>query len=141
MSKEQENQPSQSAVFAASEPFGSQPSFQDGRGPFIGVDAFAPDGPVPMFGAARAPGEVKAECLDIHRSLGVFLDGALTPAQDHAVRSHLASCPPCAGAQAFHMQLRATVAAKSSEVAPDSLRSRISAALELSAESGYDLDE
>ena len=141
MSHEPENELNQAAVFAASDPFGPPPSFPDGRGPFVGVDAFSPGGPTPMFGQARTPGDVEAGCLDIHRSLGFFLDGALTPAQDHAVRSHMAVCPACQGAQAFHMQLRTTVATKSSEVAPDSLRSRITAALELSADTDFDLDD
>ena len=135
------NEPSQAAVFAASEPFQAAKTFPDVRGPFIGVDGFSAEGPTPIFGTPKPLGAVEAGCLDIHRSLGFYLDGALTPAQDHAVRTHLVACPSCEGAQAFHMQLRTTVSQRSVDLAPQALRSKIAAALEASTPSDFDLDE
>jgi len=63
----QQQQPSQDAVFAASDPFAaaSQPLFQ-------GVDAFNPAGPQPIFSPLpQQATQLEATCLDVHRSLSV----------------------------------------------------------------------
>ena len=136
-------EPSESEVFAASEPFvsdvfgssddpfGSEPfaGGSDGIGSFAGVDAFAPDGPVPMFGAAPTTSIHHATCIEVHRSLTFYLDGELAHGQELTVREHLRLCPPCQSAQAFQMQLRTVVARKAIDPIPDDARARILRAL------------
>lgn len=121
------NQPSQSAVFAASDPFGAA------DGSFLGIDGFNPAGPMPLA-APLQQSSVDASCLDVHRSLSVFLDGELAAAQAHAVSHHLALCGPCKSAQAFQMQLRTTVASKALDPMPDDVRDRITKALGFSSD-------
>ncbi len=122
MSTDPNSQPSQDDVFAASPPFASA-----GDG-FVAVDAFHPDGPqvVSHFGGQAA---TTATCLDVHRSLGVYLDGELGPAQSAAVQQHLGTCGSCQTAQAFQMQFRSTLAAKALDPMPDDVRARITKAL------------
>jgi mycothiol system anti-sigma-R factor len=123
--------PSESDVFAASQPFteSTEPSpFGLTALPFTGVDAFNPAGPVPAI--EPSPGtSVEASCLDVHRSLSVYLDGELALSQQNAVRSHLAVCGPCQSAQAFQMQVRTTVASKAFDPMPEEVRARITRAL------------
>lgn len=114
--------PTQSDVFAAAPPFANA-----GDG-FVGIDGFNPGGPQPVFAPLGQPG-LEASCLDVHRSLTVYLDGELAPAQDAAVRAHIATCGACQAAQAFQMQLRSTVAAKAFDPMPDEVRERITRAL------------
>ena len=114
--------PSEGEVFAASPPFANA-----GDG-FAGVDGFNAAGPQPISGPVSQPG-IEATCLDVHRSLSVYLDGELAPVQDAAVRSHLGACGACQSAQAFQMQLRSTVAAKAFDPMPDDVRDRITRAL------------
>lgn len=114
----------QADVFAASEPF----SVADQ--PFLGIDGFNPGGPLPLsapLGQAQQP--VEASCLDVHRSLAVFLDGELAIAQANAVQRHLGTCGACQSAQAFQMQLRTTVASKALDPMPEDVRERITRAL------------
>lgn len=117
-----ENAPSQGEVFAASPPFANA-----GDG-FVGIDGFNPAGPQPVYAPLGQPG-LQATCIDVHRSLSVFLDGELAPSQEAAVRSHLATCGSCQAAQAFQMQLRSTLAAKAFDPMPDDVRERITRAL------------
>jgi len=123
MNQDPQQQPSQDAVFAASEPFAaaSQPLFH-------GVDAFNPAGPQPVF-APLPDAPLQATCLDVHRSLSVYLDGELAPAQADAVRARIAECGCCQSAQAFQMQLRTTVRTKALDPMPDEVRARITRAL------------
>lgn len=135
--------PTESDVFAASEPFSTAtaaPSggsfhtdaFAAGSEPFVGVDGFAPGGPLPSFGTdPGASGVVQATCLDVARGLPYFLDDELAPAQAEGVRGHLAGCPPCQSAQAFQMQLRSVVAERAIDPVPDQVRARIISALGL----------
>lgn len=116
------NEPSQSAVFAASDPFGA------GDAPFLGIDGFNPAGPMP-WAAPLQQAPINASCMDVHRSLSVFLDGELALPQAQAVSQHLGSCGSCQGAQAFQMQLRTTVASKALDPMPDDVRARITKAL------------
>lgn len=120
---ESSNQPfSQSDVFAASDGFA-------GAGqPFLGVDGFSPGGPMPL--ASPLPqAELEASCLDVHRSLSVFLDGELAIPQANAVQRHLQGCGACTSAQAFQMQLRTTVANSALDPMPEDVRERITHAL------------
>jgi anti-sigma factor (TIGR02949 family) len=123
--------PSESDVFAASQPFVKpiEPSrFGLTAVPFAGVDAFNLAGPIPAM--ETSPGtSVEASCLDVHRSLSVYLDGELALSQQNAVRSHLAVCGPCQSAQAFQMQVRTTVASKAFDPMPEDVRARITRAL------------
>lgn len=114
--------PSESDVFAASPPFANA-----GDG-FVGIDAFDPEGPQPIFAPLGQP-NLQASCLDVHRSLSVYLDGELAPSQDAAVRAHIATCGACQAAQAFQLQLRSTVAKKAFDPMPDEVRARITRAL------------
>lgn len=117
-----QGQPNQDDVFAASPPFANA-----GDG-FMAVDAFNPGGPqVVSTPLGQAP--VEASCMDVHRSLGVFLDGELLPSQSAAVHQHLGVCGACQTAQAFQMQLRSTLATKAFDPVPDDVRARISKAL------------
>ena len=116
------NEPSQSAVFAASDPFVAADT------PFLGIDGFNPAGPLPLAGPLQqAP--INASCMDVHRSLSVFLDGELALPQAQAVSQHLAVCGSCQSAQAFQMQLRTTVASKALDPMPEDVRARITRAL------------
>jgi anti-sigma factor (TIGR02949 family) len=115
-------QPSQSDVFAASQPFTASSE------PFLGIDGFNPAGPMPLV-APLQQSPIKASCLDVHRSLSVFLDGELTLPQANAVSAHLTVCGPCQSAQAFQMQLRTTVASKALDPMPEDVRARITQAL------------
>ncbi len=114
----------QADVFAASEPFSAADQ------PFLGIDGFNPGGPLPLsapLGQAQQP--VEASCLDVHRSLSVFLDGELAIPQAQAVQRHLGTCGACQSAQAFQMQLRTTVASKALDPMPEDVRERITRAL------------
>lgn len=130
MSQDDKPIPSQSDVFAAATPFAepSGPAHAAMSEPFLGVDAFNPSGPIPVM-APITDMSVQASCLDVHRSLSVFLDGELALPQQNAVSAHLAICPQCQTAQAFQMQFRSTVAAKALDPMPDDVRARITRAL------------
>lgn len=114
------DQPSQDDVFAASPPFTSAAGF-------VGIDAWHPDGPRPIFSPLAASAE--ATCSNVHSSLSVYLDGELAPSQAAAVEAHVASCPSCQHALAFQSQLRSTVATKALDPMPDGVRDRITRAL------------
>lgn len=114
--------PSQSDVFAASAPFANA-----GDG-FVGIDGFRPEGPQPVFAPLGQPVS-EASCIDVHRSLTVYLDGELAPSQQAAVEFHMGTCGSCQAARAFQMQLRSTVAAKVFDPMPDDVRDRITRAL------------
>jgi len=114
----------QADVFAASDPF----SVADQ--PFLGIDGFSPGGPLPLvspIGQAQQP--LEATCLDVHRSLSVYLDGELAIPQANAVSQHLGTCGACQSAQAFQMQLRTTVARSALDPMPEDVRERITRAL------------
>ena len=109
-------------MFAAADPFvGSAP-------PFLGIDGFNPAGPMPLASPMQQT-TIEASCLDVHRSLSVFLDGELAIPQAQAVSTHLTACGPCQSAQAFQMQLRTTVAAHALQPMPEDVRARITKAL------------
>jgi len=122
--------PSQSDVFAAAQPFTgpSGPAYAASSQPFLGVDAFNPSGPVPLM-APLPEASLRASCLEVYRSLSVYLDGELALPQQNAVQSHLAVCGACQTAQAFQMQVRSTVALKALEPMPEDVRARITKAL------------
>lgn len=122
MSTDPNSQPSQDDVFAASLPFATA-----GDG-FAVVDALNPMGPR-LLASPYGNAPPAATCLDVHASLGVYLDGELAPAQSAGIRQHLASCGSCQTAQAFQMQYRSTLATKAFDPMPDDVRARITKAL------------
>lgn len=118
-----ENQPfNESDVFAASEPFAAS------NQPFLGIDGFNAAGPLPLASPLPQP-HAEATCIDVHRSMSVFLDGELAIPQANAVQRHLATCGPCMSAQAFQMQLRTTMANLPLDPMPEDARERITRAL------------
>ncbi len=122
MSTDPNDQPSQDAVFAASPPFASA-----GDG-FVAIDTGGLRGPeVPSSPLSQAPGGMS--CMEVHRNLGVYLDGELAPSQAAEIQQHLAWCGSCQTAQAFQMQYRSTLAAKAFDPMPDDVRARITKAL------------
>lgn len=118
----QDGMPSQSDVFAASMPFASV------EPPSLQIDGFNPAGPTP-FASPMPHNTTDATCLDVHRSMSVFLDGELPIHQSNAISQHLGTCGPCQTAQAFQMQLRTTVASKAFDPMPSDVRERITNAL------------
>ncbi len=122
MSTDPNSQPSQDQVFAASPPFASA-----GDG-FAVVDAFNPAGPQ-LVSSPHGSAPPPATCLDVHGSLGMYLDGELSPALTASVQNHLGTCGSCQTAQAFQMQYRSTLAAKAFDPMPDDVRARITQAL------------
>ena len=130
MNEDPSARPSQTDVFAASQPFTEPtgPAHAAAQEPFFGVDAFNPAGPVPAM-SPLSMSEVHATCIDVHRSLSVYLDGELALPQQNAVRAHLGVCGSCQSAQAFQMQVRSTLATKAFDPMPDDVRARITKAL------------
>lgn len=117
--------PTEAEIFAQSDPFGSGPS------PF-GAPAMIPgtasSTPAPDS-SGFAPRAVHASCLEVHRSLEVFIDGELAAPQHRAVTAHLTVCGPCQRVHAFQVQLRSVVATKAIDPLPDEVRARITRAL------------
>lgn len=100
--------------------------------PFTGIDAFGPDGPVPLFGVPPVvPSPPSVSCVEVQRGLQVYLDDEMLPAQADLVRAHLHSCLACQSAQLFQTELRTVVARKALDSIPPEVRSRITRALGL----------
>ena len=116
--------PTEAEIFANADPFGSGPSPFDGPSMATGADSPAAT-PTPGF----APLEIRASCLEVHRSLEIFMDGELSAPQHRAVTAHLTVCPPCQRVHAFQVQLRNVVATKAIDPMPDDVRARITRAL------------
>jgi mycothiol system anti-sigma-R factor len=76
------------------------------------------------------------KCQEALSTLYHYLDGELTPEKRDEIRHHLEECEPCLSAFDFEKELKALVGRCCREQnVPDSLRSRVVAALEgLSAE-------
>lgn len=96
---------------------------------FQGIDGFAPDGPVPLFGPQHLIEPPAVGCVEVRRGLEVFLDGEMLPAQSSAVRAHLQTCLACQSVQLFQTELRTVVARKALDPMPDDVRARITRAL------------
>jgi mycothiol system anti-sigma-R factor len=81
-------------------------------------------------------------CEEALAELYTFLDGELTDAKRHAISSHLESCNPCVEIFDFEAELRIVVSTKCTEQVPESLRARISDAIDaLSVTDGPDRDD
>ena len=68
---------------------------------------------------------MKDECNDLLHELGHYLHGELPPDRAHALKAHLADCPPCFESADFQAQLKEIVAKKCGEEVPDGLRSKV----------------
>lgn len=64
-------------------------------------------------------------CRDVLAELEVYLDGECGPSVERTVRAHLADCPRCLDRADFRRQLRALVASKCRDEAPNDLVTRI----------------
>ena len=65
------------------------------------------------------------ECLGAARQLREYLDGECGADLEAVIRAHLEHCAPCWDRADFELQLRAIVARKCQERAPEELVSRI----------------
>ena len=125
MRQDDSGEPSENDIFIASDGFGGE------QKSFTGIDAFAPGGPVPQFGAPKptSPQPAPIGCREVQRSLELYLDGELVPAQQQLMASHLSGCLACQSVQLFQTQLRTVVAQKALEPMPADVRERITRAL------------
>lgn len=117
--------PTEAEIFAQSDPFGSGPSPFGGSAVTPGAAASSPATEPSAFAAQEA----HASCIEVHRSLEVFIDGELSAPQHRAVTAHLTVCGPCQRVHAFQVQLRSVVATKAIDPMPDEVRARITRAL------------
>ena len=86
-----------------------------------------------------APATTTFDCSDLARLLEPYLDGEFEEDDRAAIETHLSTCAPCRGGAATAMAFRSALRARLREAftpgspqatAPDSLRRRISAALD-----------
>ena len=71
------------------------------------------------------------DCREAVVRLYHYLDGELDDARRALIRRHLDECPPCLEAFDFEAELRALIARKCREPAPEALRIRIAQAIQL----------
>lgn len=71
----------------------------------------------------------KGQCNDTLHEIYHFLDGEMTDEKRAHIREHLEACPPCFEAYDFEAELKAYIANKCRETAPDDLRARIAQAI------------
>lgn len=69
------------------------------------------------------------ECRDALRRLNEYLDGECGDDLEATIRAHLADCPPCWDRADFEQEVRALVARRCREKAPDGLVQRVLAEL------------
>jgi len=69
------------------------------------------------------------DCQEILSELYTYLDGELTHEVRIAIRGHLEHCPDCLEVYDFEAELRALIAKRCQERAPESLRERVARAL------------
>lgn len=72
---------------------------------------------------------VHVDCTDAVEVLYHFLDGELTEVRRTEIRHHLEACLPCWEAYDFEAELKAFIARRCAETAPDELRRRVADAL------------
>lgn len=71
------------------------------------------------------------QCQDVLDRIETYLDGECTNDVEAVVRQHLADCPPCGDRADFQEQLKAIIASRCRERAPQSLAGDIMARLHL----------
>jgi mycothiol system anti-sigma-R factor len=67
--------------------------------------------------------------MEAVRQLYVYLDGELTEERRNQISLHLDECSPCAQAAGFEAELRAIISSRCKDRVPDSLVSRVAAAI------------
>ncbi len=68
-------------------------------------------------------------CREILDSLRVYLDGEVPADVEEVVAAHLSDCPPCLDRADFERELKAMLASKCRERAPDTLAESLIARL------------
>ncbi len=68
-------------------------------------------------------------CMEAVRQLYVYLDGELTEDRRLKISLHLDECGPCAHAAGFEAELRAVISSHCKDRVPDSLVTRVAAAI------------
>ncbi|MGH9210774.1 MAG: mycothiol system anti-sigma-R factor [Acidimicrobiales bacterium] len=76
-----------------------------------------------------------ADCENALHELYEFLDGELTDDRRAAIQHHLDTCQPCAEPYDFEAELRMVIRKKCAEKVPDTLVSKVQAALAAEAQS------
>jgi mycothiol system anti-sigma-R factor len=84
----------------------------------------------PLFASALVGGRAFEPCRDAISTLYSFLDGELTLERRQMIQQHLDECAPCMEAFGFEADLKALIALKCRDEAPDSLRRRVAEALQ-----------
>jgi mycothiol system anti-sigma-R factor len=79
-----------------------------------------------------------SDCDDALTELYEFLDGELTPGRRDAIQAHLDECGPCLEAHDFEEALHRMLADRCRDTVPESLRARITIAIEIEAETRSD---
>lgn len=74
---------------------------------------------------------VSEECRDALRRLHEYLDGECGDDLEAAIRAHLAACAPCWDRADFEREVRALVARRCREKAPEALVQRVLTELDL----------
>jgi mycothiol system anti-sigma-R factor len=69
------------------------------------------------------------ECREALQRLQTYLDGECEASLEVAIRRHLDDCPPCLGRADFERELRAIIARRCKDVAPQGLIDRVIASL------------
>jgi mycothiol system anti-sigma-R factor len=78
-----------------------------------------------------------SDCEESLHELYHYLDGELTEERRAAIQRHLDSCQPCAEPYDFEAELRQIIRRKCQEQVPESLVSKVRAALEAEMGSSY----
>lgn len=74
-------------------------------------------------------GASDVDCMEAVRQLYVYLDGELTEERRRDISVHLDECGPCADAAGFESELRAVISSRCKDRVPESLISRVAAAI------------
>lgn len=82
----------------------------------------------PAAGGAEPPAGFVG-CDETIERLYVYLDGELTEERRTEIARHLDLCGPCVRAYGFEAELRKVIASRCKDRVPDSLVSRVAAAL------------
>jgi anti-sigma factor (TIGR02949 family) len=69
-------------------------------------------------------------CTEAVRQLWEYLDGAVEPADRHAIEEHLSFCRRCCGEAEFAEELRGFLAWSAADEIPPDVRSRLAATLD-----------
>ncbi|MGH9083332.1 MAG: mycothiol system anti-sigma-R factor [Acidimicrobiales bacterium] len=82
-----------------------------------------------MAGGCAGGGPPDVDCDEAVRQLYRYLDGDLTEDRRRDIAFHLDECGWCSDAAGFEAELRAVIANKCRDRVPESLKSRVAAAI------------